>query len=522
MNNVTLHFIDYLVMVGYLIAILVIGVYVARRTKDSDDLFLAGRSLGFFSIGLSLFASNISSTTLIGLSGAAYGSGIAVSNYEWMAGIVLVFMSFVYIPIYLKSKITTLPEFLKKRFGGSSNKYFSGITIFLSIVVDTAGGLYAGAIVLRTFFPALDLFYTCIALALVTGLYTAAGGLKAVVYTDVIQAIVLIVGCTIIFYVLFERYDFDWQAVKSSLPEGHFSLIKPLDDPQLPWLGTLTGVPILGFWYWATNQYIAQRILGAKSISHARWGAILGGTLKLLPLFIMVIPGAMAIHIFPNLENPDMVFPSIVSHLLPVGLTGLVLSGLIAAVMSSIDSTLNSASTLVLYDFILSKRPGLDSVTVAKYGRVTTIILMILAALWAPMIANFSGLFAYLQQAFSILVPPVAAIFFLGVFSHKGGSRTSLATLLVGHIVGVILFILGQTGVMHLHFTIVAGLSTLISVVLYFVFARLFNEWDLAYSEMEFSKDLIKPIHDYPWYLDYRVQGGVVLALTAVMLVFFW
>ena len=239
---------DYIVIALYALAVFVIGVYVTAKTEDSDDLFLAGRSLGFFSIGLSLFASNISSSTLIGLCGAAYISGIAISNYEWMAGVILVFMAFFFIPIYLNSKITTIPEFLKNRFGGKANQYFSAITVFLSILVDTAGGLYAGALVLQTFFPSLDLFTTCFTLAIVTGIYTAAGGLKAVVYTDVIQSFVLIFGCTLMSYILFEKFNFSWDELKSSLPEGHLSLMPGLDNEQLPWLGTLTGVPILGFW----------------------------------------------------------------------------------------------------------------------------------------------------------------------------------------------------------------------------------------------------------------------------------
>ena len=521
MNSIHLSTIDYSIIGLYALIVLIIGIYVTYNTKDSDDLFLAGRSLGFFSIGFSLFASNISSTTLIGLSGAAYSSGIAVSNYEWMAGVILIFMSFFYIPIYLNSKITTIPEFLKKRFGGSSNKYFSAITIFLSIVVDTAGGLYAGSIVLITFFPDLNLFYTCFSLAVATGLYTAAGGLKAVVYTDVIQSFVLIFGCAIMTYILFGHYDYSWETLSSSLPNGHLSLIKPLDDEQLPWLGTLIGVPILGFWYWATNQYITQRILGAKSISHARWGASLGGLLKLLPLFIMVLPGVMAVKLFPNLANPDMVFPTLVSKVLPAGLTGLVLSGLIAAIMSSIDSTLNSASTLILHDFVLAKNPNMDSKKVAWYGRVTTVILMLIAAFWAPMIANFSGLFAYLQKSFSVLVPPVATIFLLGVFTTRGSAKTSLSTLICGHLLGIILFLCSEAKIMEIHFTIIAGLTTFFCIGMFFIFSILFNEKSVT-SDFVIKKENIHPIKNYPWYLDYRYQSGFILGLVIIMLIKFW
>ena len=313
----------------YFVAVLGIGLYIARSTKTGEDLFLGGRTFGWGLIGLSLFASNISSSTIIGLSGAAYSTGVVQSVFEWMSGIPLIIAALVFVPLYLKSQITTIPEFLERRFDRRSQVIFSVITIFISIVVDTAGGLYAGAIVLRTFFPNLILWQTCLVLALIAGVYTAFGGLKAVVYTDAIQAIILILGCSILTYMLFERLDFSWDTVVASAPEGHFSMVRPLSDESLPWPGLLLGVPILGFWYWSTNQYIVQRILGGKNIQHARWGVILAGFLKVIPLFIMVIPGAMAISLFPGLENADAVFPTIVVEVLPAGLIGLVLAGLI-------------------------------------------------------------------------------------------------------------------------------------------------------------------------------------------------
>lgn len=520
MELVNLGTIDYAIMGIYALSVVIIGLYVSAKTKGGDDLFLAGRDLGFFSIGLSLFASNISSTTLIGLAGAAYATGLAVSNYEWMAVIVLIFMAFIFIPIYLKAQITTIPEFIKRRFGGGSNKYFSFLTILMSIIVDTAGGLYAGSLVLQTFFPSLDIFYTCFFLAIITGLYTAAGGLKAVVYTDVIQAFVLIFGCSLTTFLLFEQFDYSWENVKASLPEGHLSLIRPLDDKELPWLGTLIGVPVLGFWYWATNQYITQRILGAKSVSHARWGAVLGGSLKILPLFIMVLPGVMAIKLFPSLPNPDMVFPTLIVKVLPAGLTGLVLSGLIAAIMSSIDSTLNSASTLIIHDFVLPKRQ-LTNQDVAKYGRIATVVLMLVAALWAPMIANFSGLFAYLQKSFSVLVPPVVAIFLLGVLTRKGGAKTAWWTLLIGHGVGMLIFVSREMNLIQTHFTVTAGLATIFCLGLFLFLSKIFNEQTEA-IELTFQPALARPEQQYPWYKDYRVHSCFALILIVIMLICFW
>lgn len=458
--------IDIAVIVAYFVVVVVIGVWVSRSTDTGEDLFLAGRSLGWGVIGFSLFASNISSTTLIGLSGAAYSNGIAVSTYEWMSGVPLIVLAFIFIPMYLRSRITTIPEFLERRFDRRSRTYFSIITIALSIAVDTAGGLYAGAVVLKTFFPELVIWHTCLALGVFAGLYTAAGGLKAVVYTDVLQAIVLIFGTTLMTFIIFSELGFSWQAVVDAVPsEEHLSMIRPLGDEMLPWPGILVGVSMLGFWYWVTNQYIVQRVLGAKDLKNAQWGALLGGGLKLIPLFTMVLPGAMAIILLPDLPNADMVFPSLVSTVLPVGITGLVLAGLIAAIMSSVDSTLNSASTLVVHDFVLHRKPDTTPKQIGRYGRITTLILMAIAVAWAPQIANFGGLWSYIQQAFSILVPPVAAIFLVGAFWKRANGQGAFTALWMGHVVGLAVFILAQLGFWPLHFTINVGIMTVFSAV---------------------------------------------------------
>lgn len=515
---------DLSIIALYFISVLGIGLYIARSTKTGEDLFLGGRTFGWGLIGLSLFASNISSSTIIGLSGAAYSTGIVQSVFEWMSGIPLIIAAIVFVPLYLNSKITTIPEFLERRFDRRSQVFFSLITIFISIVVDTAGGLYAGAIVLQTFFPNLILWQTCLVLALIAGFYTAFGGLKAVVYTDAIQAIILIVGCSILTYMLFERLDFSWDAIVASAPEGHFSIVRPLSDESLPWPGLFLGVPLLGFWYWSTNQYIVQRILGGKNIRHARWGVILAGFLKVIPLFIMVIPGAMAISLFPGLTNPDSVFSTTVVEVLPSGLVGLVLAGLISAIMSSVDSTLNSASTLVVIDFIKPNNPGITPEKTAYYGRLTTLVLMIVAAVWAPMIANFGGLWAYLQQMFAIVVPPIATIFLLGVFYKRGNAEASFWTLLIGTVLGTALFLLGQFDLWHIHFTINVGILVGVSSLI-FVGVSMLTEAppQEKIDNFTFKRSMIgEGMEGLPWYLDYRFHMVLLLALIGSILVIFF
>lgn len=515
---------DLWVIAAYFIIVIVIGVWVARRTESGEDLFLAGRTLTWGVVGFSLFASNISSTTLIGLTGAAYSSGIAVSAYEWMAGVPLLVLAFVFAPLYFRSRITTVPEYLEKRYDRSVRLYFSAITIALTIIVDTAGGLYAGAVVVKSFFPDIPVWQTCVGLGVFAGLYTAAGGLRAVVYTDVLQALVLLTGTAAMTAILFAELGWSWQAVLDNVPsEDHLSMVLPRDNEMLPWPGLLVGVPLLGFWYWVTNQYIVQRVLGAKNLRHAQWGALLGGFLKLLPMFVMVLPGAMAISIVPDLPNPDMVFPTLTTTVLPAGLTGLVLAGLVAAIMSSVDSTLNSSSTLIVHDFLRADERGLGPVEVRHAGRLTTLILMTVAVLWAPLIAQFGGLWDYLQQAFSILVPPVVAVFLLGALTRRTTAQGALMALAIGHLLGLGLFVLTQVGIWPLHFTANVGLMTLVSVVVALVLSG-------PAPAPEATEDTVwRPGFavagtpgDTPSWADVRLWALLLVAGMAAILIGFW
>lgn len=515
---------DISIIIGYFILVLIIGFVVSRNTKTGDELFLGGRSFGWGVIALSLFASNISSSTIVGLSGAAYTTGIVNSVYEWMSGIPLIIAAMIFIPLYLNSRITTIPEYLEKRFDRRSQLFFSAVSIFATIMIETAGALYAGTLVLQAFFPDLVMWQTALGLALVAGIYTAFGGLKAVVYTDAIQAFILIIGCSILTYILFEKVDFDWAKVVAAAPEDHFSVVRPLDDPGIPWPGLLMGVPFLGFWYWSTNQYIIQRALGARDLNQARWGLVLAGFLKIIPLFIMVIPGAIALTIYPDIANGDAVFPFLVTNVLPVGLIGLVLAGLVSAILSSVDSALNSSSTLIVIDFIKPNNPNLTDKDIARYGRITTIVLMIIAASWAPQISKFTGLWDYLQQMFSIVVPPIATIFLIGVFYKRGNGHGAFWTLVVGTLVGIMFFILSELDLWHLHYTMNVGVSILISAVVFFAVSLSTVAPTKEQIEMfTYRKGLIgEGMTEMPWYKDYRTHMIGLVVLIAYILYLFW
>lgn len=277
-------------------------------------------------------------------------------------------------------------------------------------------------------------------------------------YTDVLQAVVLLLGSMLLTGVVFGQFDYDWARVVAAVPPDKLSLIRPLDDPALPWLGTLIGLPILGFYYWTMNQYVSQRLLGARNLVAAGRGALLAAALKLLPLFLMVLPGVMAAALFTDLERPDTVFPRLIAAYAPPGVAGLMLAGLLAAIMSSVDSALNSASTLVIADFVQPRRPALSAIALARLGRYTTLGFMALAALWAPQIQHFPGLFAYLQQAFAYVTPPLVAVFALGLLWRGLAADAAWRALLCGHALSAGWFVATQLGWVGLHFTIVAGL----------------------------------------------------------------
>ena len=524
MDSISIGSVDLTVVIVYFIGVFALGLWIARSNKTSEDLFLGGRTFTWGLIGLSIFASNISSSTIIGLSGAAYSSGIVQSVYEWMAGIALLIAAGVFIPLYLKSRITTIPEFLQLRYDSRSRNFFSLVTIFMSVVIEMAGSLYAGSLVLQVFFPDISIWQTSFMLAAFAGIYTAFGGLKAVVYTDAIQAIVLLIGCGIISFLLFQKMDFSWSTLVNSVPAEHLSVVRPLDDETLPWLGLLLGVPFLQFWYFSTNQYIIQRALGSKDVNHARWGLVLASLLKITPLFLMVIPGVMMISVMPGLDTPDMVFPMAMKEFLPVGLMGLVLAGLISAIMSSVDSILNSSSTLIVVDFVKPNYPNMEDKKVANIGRYVTLVLAVLAALWAPQIANFKGLWDYLQQMFSIVVPPIAVIFLMGVFFKKGNGPGAFWTLLLGTLFGIVLFILGLMDLWSIHYTINVGIAVFVSAIIFYVVSvNTSPPSEEVIDQYTYKPSLISDgTENFPWYKDYRYQSLAVLGLILVILVVFW
>lgn len=437
----TLHWLDLLIIGVYFVGVLSLGMWLARRDANAseDEYFVAGRSFGWFAIGASLFASNISSEHLIGLSADGFRSGLAVGNYEWGAAIVLVILATVFVPFYVGSRVRTMPEFLERRFGAGARIYLSLVTILANVLVRISVALYAGSVVMQELFG-IGMWTAIVVLAVTTVFYTAAGGLKAVVYTDAVQAVVLLGGTIALTWIALSRVG-GWEGLVASVEPEAFDMIRPADDPEMPWPGLLLGIPVLGVWYWCTDQVIVQRVLGAKDVQNARMGAVFAAFLKILPVFLFVLPGLCGRVLFPELTDAEAVFPTMLRELLPVGVTGLVAAGLIAALMSSIDSTLNSTGTLVSLDFYERYRPGATQKQVVAVGRITTVAVMLFGMAWVLVVERAESLFQYLQQVNAAISPPIAAAFLIGVFWRRANHTGVMAALLGGLGVGILLMV---------------------------------------------------------------------------------
>jgi SSS family solute:Na+ symporter len=503
----------------------VLGAWASRRQTHPEDYFLASRGSRWPAIGLAMLASNISSTALIGLAGAAYVTGISVYNYEWSAAVVLVFFCVFLLPFVLASRVYTMPEFLERRFDARARLYFAILTLFLNVMVDAAAALYSGSLVIRVLFPGTPLWVIVSVLAGAAGLYTLIGGLRAVIYTETVQAVLLFVGATVIAMAAFSRAG-GWHAVMNGVPPGAVSLIRPIGDAGVPWPGLLFGIPVLGFYYWCTNQFIVQRVLSARTLEHGRAGALFAGALKLPVLFLMVLPGTCAILLFPHLPRSDLVYPALMFGLLPTGLLGMVAASFAAATMASVASTLNSASALLTMDIIRRTAPSLSDLHVVRIGRLCTAGLLIVAVLWAPQLENFRSLWQYLQAMLAYAVPPVVALFLGGLFWRGANAAGAAATLLAGTACGVALFLANVVfHWVHLHFLYVAPILLLIDLSILIVVshrtggAAVRDEplvWTLGYFRGESVR-----LRAVPLWRNYRVQAAVLLALTACLVVIF-
>ncbi len=433
---------DLLIIIFYFAVVMGIGLFFSRRKgENTTGYFLAGRNVGWIAIGASLFATNISSEHFIGLAGSGAVSGLAVGNFEWMATIFIILMGWIFVPLYLKSGVFTIPEFIGKRFDNSSRMYLAALSIVAYILTKLTVTLFAGGLLLEEVLG-WDMYTSTVVMVVLTGIYTIVGGLGAVIYTSVIQAFFLIGGAILLTMLGLNEVG-GFSGLQQKLPADFFCMFKSTSDADFPWTGIIFGAPILGVWYWCTDQYIVQRALSAKNINHARSGTILTAFLKILPVFILVIPGLIAAVLFPGIAGNQAYPRLLASSLLPVGLKGLVVAGLLAALMSSLASCFNSTSTLFTMDFYRYFHPEASDRKLVLVGRLTTTVMVITGVLWIPLTKIISSnMYVYLQSIQAYISPPIAALFLVGVFWKKMNSTGAIYSLIIGSIVGALRLIL--------------------------------------------------------------------------------
>jgi SSS family solute:Na+ symporter len=442
---------DWVVLGIYFLALVAVAVWVMlQKNNNTEDYFLAGRNVGWFVIGASIFASNIGSEHVVGLAGTGFESGAPMAHYELHAWIVLL-LGWLFLPFYIRSGAFTMPEFLEKRFDSRSRWFLSLFSLVAYVLTKVSVTIYAGGIVVSELL-AIPFWYGAIGIVLFTGVYTVVGGMKAVIYTETLQTIILILGSIIITYLGLQEVG-GWSAFRETVIEvspDHFNMWRPMSDPDFPWTGLLFGGTIVGIWYWCTDQYIVQRTLAANNIKIGRRGAIFGAYLKLLPILIFLVPGIIAFAL--SIQNPeifsvdkaDRAFPMLVKTLLPVGLKGLVAGGLMAALMSSLASVFNSCSTIFTIDIYKKLKPNKSEKSLLTTGKIATGFIVVLGIIWIPIMEKIGGgvMYQYLQNVQSYIAPPVTTVFLLGIIWKRVNSKAAITTLMSG--LGLLILRLGS------------------------------------------------------------------------------
>ncbi len=439
---------DLIIIVGYLFGILAIGILSVRKMRlTSQGYFLAGRSLRWGMVGAALFASNISTIHLVGLAASGYNEGMVWGNFEWMATFTLILLGLVFAPFYFKSRISTLPEFLERRYSPGSRMVLAFMAIVAALFIHIGMSLYAGAAVFKQFFG-IDVVTSIFIISVITAIYTVLGGLKAVVVTETIQTGILVLGAVAV--TLFAIFALPDQGIhnlsqfKAAVKPDQLSMLQSKNSAGLAWYAVFLGYPILGIWYWCTDQTIVQRVLGAKTQRDAQIGPLFAGLLKILPVFIMVFPGVIGYILFKDIIGTDsnQTLPVLISQLIPVGLKGLISAGLLAALMSTIAAALNSSATLVAVDIVKRFKPEITDEKQVHIGRISAVAVMVLAMAWSTQGGRYSSIFEAINAIAAHLAPPITTVFLWGVFWRRGTRQAAFATLIVGFLLGAVSFML--------------------------------------------------------------------------------
>ena len=448
-GDIKISTLDIVVIAVYFVGIVGIGLWAGRKRKDhvdSDSYFRAGGTLTWPMIGLALFSTNISTIHMVGFAGEGYRTGLAYGNFEWMAPFLLIVLALFFAPFYLKSKISTLPDFLEKRYCGTCRNWLAGLSIVSAVFIHIGFTLYTGALVIKTLFG-IPIMTSIVAAAVLTGIYTVVGGLLAVVVTGALQTIILLAGSIILTIIAFVKIG-GWGGLIQYVEPVKLTILRPADDPaNLPWYSVFLGYPVIGLWYWCADQTIVQRVLGAKDDNHARTGPLFAGFLKILPVFIFFLPGLIYLALvnrgdFGMLDKPDECFSMAIQNLLPAGVTGLMAAALLAALMSTVSGALNSVATLVSYDLYKQCKPNASDRKLVIVGQIATVICMVVAIVWSKYIGRFESVYKGCVDLICYIAPPITTVFLFGVFWKQASNKAAIWTMAIGSLLGLGVFII--------------------------------------------------------------------------------
>jgi len=530
-GSLTIGWVDTAIIVAYLVGIVALGCWAGtrRRSHEGQAYFLAGKSLGWPIIGLALFATNISTIHLVSFAQCGYTSGLLYGNFEWMAAFTLICLSFFFAPFYIRSRVATLPDFLEKRYNRGCRDWLAVLSIVSAIFIHIGFSLYTGAVVLHGLFG-INLYVSIITVAVLTGLYTIVGGLLAVVLTESIQTVILLVGAICITAIGMYKMG-GWAELQASVEPINFSIMRSSDDPtRLSWYAVLLGYPVIGIWYWCCDQTIVQRVLGAKDEKHARMGPLFAGFIKILPMFIFVLPGLICLGLInkgiltqPLADSKDT-YAYLINNILPVGLKGIVAAALLAALMSTVSGALNSIATLFSYDIVKRWAPNTADHTLVRIGRIVTFLAMVAAIVWSPFVGKFPLIFQGITDMICYISPPITVVFLWGVFWRRSSGIAALITLLSGSALGMAVFFVDWykeiTG-WYLHSMLSGFALFVIGSITMAVFSMIFPHRHTEESAALVWKNPLEALRGGAWpgLADFRLVAAV---LFAVMILLYW
>lgn len=539
--------IDIVITIAYVLFIVTIGLWSGRRKKEktessSNDYFLAGKTLKWPMIGLALFATNISCLHLVSLAQSGFDSGLLNGNFEWMAAFTLILLALFFIPFYIRSGVTTLPDFLERRYNKACRDWLAFVSIISAIIIHIAFSFLAGGIVLETLFG-INMYTSIVIIAALTGLYTIIGGLRAVVVTESIQSVVLIAGALIITYFAWNKVG-SWDHLTTVLQNNQaaekLSMIRPVGDKSgLSWVAVFLGYPILGIWYWCADQTIVQRALGAKDENHAKAGALFCGFIKILPVFIFVLPGLFAYVLYKtnaidlsSLQqagangttlNTKGIYTLMITQLLPKGLVGILVAALLSGLMSQIAGALNSIATLSSFDLYKRYRPDTSDVKLVTVGRLSAAIALMVSLALLPLLNQYTSLFEGINDVIAHIAPPITCVFLLGVFWKKASAKSAQYTLWLGSLLGVAVFAVNklnpETLIGQIPFMMMAFYLFCACMLMQIGFSYLYPVQHTAESNKLYWKSFWEPLQVKGWsgIGNYKTLSALLLGIMAVL-----